>query len=195
MKGEILLKALNLLEEGAMNQVDFFNAVLESGYGASMSKLEYQFNKQNRKRNLNKSKKDELRFRKKRLSVFISKMKHDGLICGIKNDGNSIFISQKGKQKLNILKNSLPSRQYKAVKQTNSVIISFDIPERLRRKRNWLREVIKNLGFEMIHQSVWVGKIKIPIAMITDLESLKILEFIEIFEVTRTGSLTKVGKF
>jgi len=44
----------------------------------------------------------------------------------------------------------------------------------------------------MIHQSVWVGKIKIPRQFILDLEEINILGYIEIFEISKMGSLKKV---
>ena len=153
-----------------------------------MGRIDYEYEKQQRSRR----EKNSPEHRKRRLRVFISKMKHDGLIK--KSTDNKFIISQKGISKMAKLKNSLPNRYYETTGRNRAVIISFDIPEKLRRKRNWLREVLKNLGFEMIHQSVWVGKVKIPKEFIMDLENLKILEFIEIFEISKTGTLKKFGK-
>ena len=190
MRGKILITALELLYEGAMTQVDFFNAVLSAGYGASSSRIEYEYQKLRRISINKKYQKEILNDRKRKLIVFISKMKHDGLIGKLEN--GKFEISKKGVDKLNKLKNSLPVRFYEKTEDGGPIIISFDIPERLRRKRNWLREVIKNLGFKMIHQSVWVGKGKIPSDFIIDLENLKILEFVEIFKISKTGSLKKM---
>jgi len=191
MKGKILLKALELLYDGAMTQVDFFGAVLTACYGAGSSRIEYEYQKLKRISEAKKSETEIVKDRKRRLTIFISKMKHDGLIE--KSENNKFIISDKGVDKLGKLRNSLPTRFYK--KKTGSsgpIIISFDIPEGLRRKRNWHREVIKNLGFEMVHKSVWIGKVKIPKEFILDLERLRILEFIEIFEVSKTGSLKRL---
>ncbi len=191
MRGEILLKALEFLYDGAMTQVDFFGAVLSAGYGAGLSSIEYEYQKRSRMAEAKKSQTGIQKDRKRRLAVFVSKMKHDGLIK--KSENNKFTISSKGIDKLNKLKHSLPTKFYKQkTEQNSSIIISFDVPERLRRKRNWLREVIRNLGFKMVHQSVWVGKGKIPIDFIKDLENLKILEFVEIFEISKTGSLKKI---
>lgn len=189
MKGKILSKALELLCDGAMSQVDFFAAVLASGYGASMGKIDYEYEKRRRATSSKESQQKELKERKRRLAVFVSKMKHDGLI---RESDKKFAISSKGKEKLDKLKTSLPGRYYENKISQHSIIISFDIPEKLRRKRNWLREVIKNLGFTMVHQSVWVGKVKIPKDFILDLENLKILEYVEIFEISKTGSLEKI---
>ncbi len=191
MRGEILLKALELLYDGAMDQIDFFGAVLSAGYGASSNKIEYEYQKRRRTFEAKKSETKIIEDRKKRLIIFISKMKHDGLIE--KSEDDKFTISSKGRDKLIKLKNNLPTRYYnEKTDQNGSIIISFDIPERLRRKRNWLREVIKNLGFKMVHQSVWVGNVKVPVDFIKDLENLKILEFVEIFEISKTGSLKKI---
>jgi hypothetical protein len=192
MKGKILRKALDLLKEGAMNQVDFFSAVLSAGYGANSGRIEYEYQKLKRISKDRKSKIDIEKNSKRRLMVFISKMKHDGLIE--ESGDNKIKISSKGMDKLGKLRNNLPARYYKKeAGQGNHIIISFDIPERLRRKRDWLREVVRNLGFRMIHKSVWLGKGKIPELFLADLESLKILEFVEIFEISKSGSLKKIS--
>lgn len=189
MRGKILFKALELLYDGAMTQLDFFVAVLASGYGANMNKIDYEYQKRRRISEAEKLKAENLRERKRRLAVFMSKMKHDGLI---KELNGRLTISRKGKEKFNQLKNALPSRHYEKKIIQSPIIISFDVPERLRRKRNWLREVVRNLGFKMVHQSVWMGKVKIPENFIADMENLKILEFIEIFEISKTGSLNKL---
>ena len=191
MRGKILLKALEIIHDQAMSQVDFFAAVIAAGYGASMSALDYEYDRRQRARNIKNFHGEELKERKKRLKVFIAKMKHDGLIEELEND--KVKISTKGKEKIIQLKGKLPDRHYQADGRDNAVIISFDIPEKLRRKRDWLREVIRNLGFQMVHQSVWLGKVKIPKDFLEDLANLNILEFIEIFEISKTGSLRKLA--
>jgi hypothetical protein len=41
----------------------------------------------------------------------------------------------------------------------------------------------------MVQKSVWVGKTKIPQDFLDDLFKLKLVDFVEIFEISRTGSL------
>ena len=156
------MKILELLNDGAVAHTDFFTAVLASGYGASMNKIEYEYQKNRRLSGVQKLKYKDLIGKKERLQKFLSKLKHDGLIHETKGNNSKFSISNKGKAKLAKLKNSLPSKHYKKVSQDRLIIISFDIPEKLRGKRDWLREVIKNLDFKMIHQSVWIGKTKVP---------------------------------
>ena len=184
------MKALEILKDCALNQADFFEAVLASGYGAGMGKIDYEYAKRQHARENRFWRERELEERRKRLRNFLYQMKHDGLIEETKN--GKVDISEKGKQKINQLKNKLPDRHYKKESTEKIIIISFDIPEKLRGKRDWFREVIRNLGFKMTHQSVWIGKRKIPKVLIDDLEDLKILEYVEIFEVTKSGTLRKL---
>jgi len=42
------------------------------------------------------------------------------------------------------------------------VMVMFDIPERKRKIRNWLRVQLKSWDFEMVQQSVWLGRGPLP---------------------------------
>ena len=53
-------------------------------------------------------------------------------------------------------------KNYEKFPSKEVVIFSFDIPEKERVKRAWVRGVLKNLGFTMIQQSVWLGKGPLP---------------------------------
>ena len=63
------------------------------------------------------------------------------------------------------------------------MIIAFDVPEKYRRERDWLRIELKNLGFAMMQKSVWYGSSPLPQDFITSLDDLKILKFIKFFDV------------
>lgn len=191
MRGNLLLKTLETLKECALNQADLFEAILVAGYGASGGKINYEFRKIQNAKESRKLERQELERRKKRFRNFVYQMKHDGLIEEGEHAGD-YQISKRGKEKIEELKRKLPTRHYKLGGSTRLTIISFDIPEKLRNKRDWLREVIKNLNFSMVHQSVWVGKSRIPKELIEDLDSLRILDYVEIFEVTKSGSLKKI---
>src|SRR3989344_5832316 len=135
MKGHILLKALEILKECALSQIDFFEAAFLSGYKPSMGNIDYKIQKSRQSREKRKWRKQELEESKKRFRNFVYQMKHDGLIEQTDKD-KKFIISSKGKQKINELKNKLPDRHYKSENEAHLVIISFDIPEKLRRKRN-----------------------------------------------------------
>ena len=45
----------------------------------------------------------------------------------------------------------------------------------------------------MIQKSVWQGTTKIPEDFLQDLNDLKIIDFIEIFQISKKGSLEKIN--
>ena len=105
MRGNILIKILEALEDGAMNQINFFEAVLVSGYGASIGKIDYEHKKLQKASSLDKVKNEDTAQKIKRLSIFLSKIKRDGLLEEAGDNTNKQFkITQKGKSKLLQLK-------------------------------------------------------------------------------------------
>ena len=188
MRGEIIYKVLSILEEKTITTIDLVNAFLVSGYGANLNKIDYEFNKITikRKRNeRNERNKEKIRNVKK----YLSKLEKDGLI--IKNSIGKIDLTFKGKRKLNVFKKSflLNKEKYKKDVSNNIIVISYDIPVAFNKERGILRDILKYLGFNLVHKSVWVGKTKLPKELIIDLEELRILDYIEILEVTKNGSL------
>ena len=64
-----------------------------------------------------------------------------------------------------------------------NTIISFDIPEKNRVKRNWLRNQIKIFGYTMLQQSLWIGPGSLPKEFMKRLEDLKIRSNVKTFRI------------
>jgi len=188
MRGDTLYKILDFLEDQSLSTLDFLTAFLKSGYGASMSKIDYEYKMQSRKSDTYKVERE----RRRNLQKYISKLKSDGLI--LENSRNEIIISKKGLEKLKLMKQVkiLDKNLYKKEKGDRVIIISYDLPVSFNKERDQLREILKILGLHMVHKSVWVGKVKIPKELILALEKIGILKFIEILEVTKSGSLKEL---
>lgn len=71
-------------------------------------------------------------------------------------------------------------------------IFAYDIPEREKQKRAWLREVLRLLGFRMLQKSLWIGKSKIPEGFLQDLRKKEIMDHVHIFEISKTGTLKEL---
>ncbi len=126
--------------------------------------------------------------------VTLKRLEQDNLIDKKRvKEGVIIKITEKGIEKIKALKekqkNALPSYKYKKEKSNRATIIIFDIPETEKRKRDWLRIAILNLGFKMVQKSVWIGNVKIPEDFLLSLKHLNILKYVEIFQVTKQGTL------
>ena len=188
MRGDLIYKILDLVKDQALDLIDLEKAMLISGYGASMGKIDRNFNKfKNARREKTEERKQE-KEKKLRLQKYISKLKLEGLLY---KKGNEITITKDGKKRLsNLEKNSL--KQIPRTPSNNLIIFSYDIPGEHRKLRDRLREILKMMNFEMIHQSLWVGKIKISEELLEYLSEIRVLGYVEILEVTKQGTLKQL---
>src|SRR3989344_7457312 len=93
MRGDILYKILKTLKKTTQDQVDFVDAFISAGYGATSGKIEYKFQNIKKERKLRElKKKATIKF-----SKYLSKLKKDGLIK--ENDSRQIYLSEKGEKK------------------------------------------------------------------------------------------------
>ncbi len=195
MKGKLLLSFLEKIGETMVASSDFFAAFLAAGYGASMKKLEYELSKRQNAREREHYKFELERARQQRYRNFLQYLKDDGLIEEKMKGKEKFFtLTTKAARRRQELRDraikQLPDRNNYTQKAANtSVIVSFDIPERERRKRAWLRSALHHLGLQKVQQSLWMGKVKIPDNFLNDLVRLRLTDYIEIFEISKVGSL------
>jgi CRISPR-associated endonuclease Cas2 len=72
---------------------------------------------------------------------------------------------------------------YKNPEKDNKLILIFDIPEKQRKTRDWLRNQIKLWGFTMIQKSVWLGTGPLPNDFNDRIKLLGIEKNIRIFNI------------
>jgi len=110
----------------------------------------------------------------------LSRLKKNGLVQG---ERGTWSITKKGLERL---ASALPSvrKRGKVNSRTvsKSMIVMFDVPERMRRKRDWLRLELVCLGFEMLQKSVWFGPAPLPPEFIQSLNQMKLLSYLKFFE-------------
>ncbi|OIO48294.1 MAG: hypothetical protein AUJ32_00885 [Parcubacteria group bacterium CG1_02_40_82] len=189
MKGEIKLKILEFLE-GSAQFVDDMLFVFSLPHGTSYSKMEYFLEK--RREQADKIVPKQIRKQTRQcFNVFFYRLKKDGLVeKKNKNKKSLLKLTPKGREILQKLRSTiLPNNKYKSQSNDTLKIVIFDIPEREREKRDWLRIALKNLNFNMVQKSVWIGKAKLPKEFVQDLNRMNIFTYVEIFAVTKAGSL------
>lgn len=189
MRGEITLKILKCVKSASNETIDAAAAFLAAGYGASAKKLDYELSKRREAR----SEREECQ----KFYKLLYKLEKDGLIKKTKRKKPIILrLTLKGEKILQLLSKkksaTLPDISYEISNADKLIIVVFDIPESEKRKREWLRSALKNMKFRFIQKSVWIGKVKIPEAFLFDLGKLNLIDFVEIFEISKTGSLTKL---
>jgi DNA-binding transcriptional regulator PaaX len=198
MKGEITKRLLEIITETTGDATDVIGAFLGAGYGASYARLDRERSRRTRLREMTINQREEEGRRIQRYRQMISYLKRDGLIRECSKEGSKFLaVTKKGDKRLALIKErakqQLPTPSYSAEKHSNVTIVIFDIPERDRKKRRWLRSALVNMEIKMIQKSVWMGKIKMPQEFIDDLNKLKMTDFVEIFQVTKSGSLRHVA--
>lgn len=109
----------------------------------------------------------------------LSRLKRMGFV---RNDGGMWTVTKKGLKKLSLKKPVHAKRKIGNPAKEKSLIIAFDIPERQRAKRDWLRIELTNLGFIKLQQSVWLGPAPLPKDFIEALEALQLLRYLKFFE-------------
>lgn len=124
---------------------------------------------------------------RQKIYSLLNHLRTQGLITKSKESGRTIWsLNDKGKARLK--KQDVYPKELSA----GVMVISYDIPEPLRKERGWLRNCLRLLDFEMAHQSLWIGKYKIPKGLLNELQHKKLLDSIHIFEIGTTGTLKKI---
>jgi len=197
MKGEMMLKLLEICGSAAGEATDFLEAFLNAGYGASYGKLERELARVKQSRAKRDAMNATRRRMRQRYHSMAFRLKKDGLIVEQTEHGRSRpLLTKKGREKMrNLAKRqsmSLPEFPRRTETAAVYTIVAFDIPEDQRLKRDWLREALRRLGFTMIQKSVWIGRAIVPRQFLDDLHALQLAEYIEIFEISKKGSLAHI---
>lgn len=185
MGKNIIPKILTLVGKSALSAKDAVAAILSEGYGASVSRLERSAANRAAKRE------HDLAAMKHNLASVLYKLKKDGLIL---EKNKLLHLTARGDSKLATLadKEKFSAGKYKSEPAANFLIVAYDIPGKNYKKRLWLRESLSNIGLRAIQQSLWMGKIKLPKEFLEDLKNLNLFNCVEIFEITKSGTLREI---
>lgn len=97
-------------------------------------------------------------------------------------------ISEDGKNFLKYSKNDLPDED--GVLR----LFIFDIPEDLKRHRDWIRVELILSGYRLLQKSVWLGKRPLAKEFLQELLDRNLFRFIHFFEVKEKGTLSGLEK-
>lgn len=104
----------------------------------------------------------------------------------LKKEQNKKFIllTQKGQDK--ILNIYIKKAKRKRRSDEKSVLIIFDIPEALRKSRNFLRVNLKIMGYQMIQQSAWLSPYDVLEITQKLIKQYDIKKYVKIFLVSKS---------
>ncbi len=119
----------------------------------------------------------------------LSRLRRDGLVA---RDGLRLWkITKRGRETADFLEKYRVYEQFKLRnrrKQPNT-IITFDVPELERKKRDYLRLELIALGYTRIQKSVWIGHSPLPKEFLDYVRDLRLARHLHVFTVRDYGTL------
>lgn len=107
-------------------------------------------------------------------------------------EGSHLKLSENGKRylvqrkaKLQIFKSTFNKESPK------NLLVIFDIPEVRKAEREWFRFHLKKFNYDMIQRSVWVGPSPLPKEFSDYLKSIKLIDCVKTFKLSRDYKLKK----
>lgn len=187
MRGDITKTILKIIEAGPEFTGGIIDAFLDQR-GHKRRQREILESKTN-------SKPDSTTKEKHRIRAVLSRLKKEGSLEVIDQGWK---ITPFGIKKLFKLTKrtdaNLPSNKYESKKSRFVTIVTFDVPEDEKHLRQWLRLALINMGFIMLHRSVWMAKISLPKEFLEDTKELGIADYIQIISVDSKVSDPNVYK-
>ncbi|MEK7115208.1 MAG: hypothetical protein AAB847_02525 [Patescibacteria group bacterium] len=193
-RNEFTFKILETIGHLSLSTVDILDR-LTSG-GKYLSKEEYRdLRKRRNKRHADWNVELERMRDKQNFYSLLYKLQKSGLIEKKKRKNKDVWIiTEKGENKKDLISSQyseaqLLRKKYSPEPSQDLIIVIFDISEKEKRKREWLRSVLRNLDFQILQKSVWMGKNKLPQELLSDLEKLGILSSVKVFSVLSFGNI------
>lgn len=123
-------------------------------------------------------------FKRQTFSVILTRLQKQGLV---ERTNNKWGITSLGKKFVKNIKvtNTLTLPKKDGV----SRIVVFDVPERERKKRDWLRLELIVCEFKPLQKSVWIGKRPLPQEFLENLKALNLLPNVHIFTIKDKGTI------
>ena len=66
-----------------------------------------------------------------------------------------------------------------------NLLLIYDVPEAMKKERDWFRRQLKSFGFVMIQKSVWVGPSPLPKEFLDYLKEIKIGDNFKTFKLAK----------
>lgn len=130
------------------------------------------------------------RTQKRSVSAILSRLRAEGLVVREGSKRQSLWhITSQGRRRLRRMGEDSASKKFLPPADNIVRIVSFDIPEKERVKRNWLRLQLLASDFKPLQKSVWIGKRPLPEELIKRFDDLSITSYVHVISIDRKGTL------
>ncbi len=128
------------------------------------------------------------KFSKQTFSNTLNRLKQQGLV---KNTGGGRYsfwlLTYKGQNKLKSYNHNIVPAKTDGIPR----LVMYDIPEKYRRKRDWLRSELATCAYRQLQRSVWLGYSPLPQAFIESLQDTGLRNSVHIVSIHKTGTITE----
>lgn len=127
-------------------------------------------------------------FSKPSFSVVLNRLRSQGLI--IKTGGSRYpvwILTNQGKNKIKSYGYFIKPAKPDGIPR----LVVYDIPEKERKKRDWLRYELIACGYNQLQKSVWLGYSPLPEEFAQSLKDLNLKDKVHIVSIHKKGTLTE----
>lgn len=126
-------------------------------------------------------------FKRPTFVAILSQLKAQGLVKKMPKRGRQYWrLTPQGHAALTELKRDTTHRP-----DGKKRLVCFDIPERDRAKRQWLRGELIACGYHQLQKSVWIGEVPLPQELIEALDALELRGWVQLLRVESKGTLNE----
>lgn len=126
------------------------------------------------------------KFERKTFTSILSRLKAEGLVAVRKDGRKSLWnTTAKGNERFVRLRDGANIPKSDGIKR----LVVFDIPEKERAKRRWLRGELIALEYRQLQKSVWLGEVPLPVDFIGGLDALRLNGKVHIFRIESDGAI------
>lgn len=127
------------------------------------------------------------KFSRPTFSVILSRLRKEGLVQRSGSRKRSVWtVTKMGLREIQKKQQVIPAQD--GIPR----IVSFDIPEKERKKRRWIREALFEFGYQSLQKSVWLGFSPLPDDFFENLDLLALREHIHVFSIGKMGTIQQV---
>ncbi len=195
MQKNLTLTALSTIGAARIELKNLFETMLISGYGGSPDTLALTRQRITDRGSPAAQYVLTIRENRKRCRALIKKLEQQGLIERIqKRKKVFINITRRGASRLARIQERQTIKETPlaaGAKNAHWIIVVFDIPEKKRCKRDWIRRTLNTMGFVMIQKSVWMSQTILPKAFIESIAQQDLAPYVEILEITKEGAIDR----
>lgn len=127
-------------------------------------------------------------FSKPSFSVTLNRLRSQGLVSKTGGSRYPVWtLTNQGKNKIKSYGYFIKPAKVDGIPR----LVAYDIPEKERKKRDWLRYELVICGYNQLQKSVWLGYSPLPEEFIQSLKDLNLRNRVHIVSIHKKGTLTE----